>query len=220
MDCFLLVVFFMNWTASGVFHIWEHCASISVFPLNHFFAGFQIPPPSCTARLVTSTLSASSEWDAGHRAANGLLHHQAGSGRTGAWSSRYNNQQQWLLFRFAKMAKVSRVATQGRMDANQWVKSYKLAYSLDGIFFQFYREHGQVRVSLARPTAVIPPSGFLPQLSSFSLSDLLMTEGVINTFWPCDDVNRGIQESTQRQNIVNLLSWLLAWFLRNWNGSF
>ena len=104
------------------------------------FSGFSVPtPPVCQAALgPTSHFSASTMWDNNHGPSNAVLHHQSGGGKSGAWSSRPNNLNQWLQMNFGKVAKVSRVATQGRMDANQWVKTYRLAYSLDGEFFHHY----------------------------------------------------------------------------------
>ena len=99
-----------------------------------------VPPPvTCESALgAGSQYSASSEWNGAHGANNARLHHQAGGGKTGAWSSRHNSPDQWLQITFRKVAKVTRVATQGRTDHSQWVTTYRLAYSLDGIFYQHY----------------------------------------------------------------------------------
>ena len=61
----------------------------------------------------------------------------SGGGRTGAWSSKLNHQGQWLEVDLEETAKVTMVATQGRYDADQWVKSYKVAYSKYGGHFVF-----------------------------------------------------------------------------------
>ena len=62
--------------------------------------------------------------------------------RTGAWSSRHNNKGQWLEVDLGETAKVTMVATQGRYDADQWVKSYKVAYSKYGGHFVFQNKVG------------------------------------------------------------------------------
>lgn len=36
---------------------------------------------------------------------------------------------------------VSAVATQGRPTYDQWVKSYSLGYSLDGVNYKMYKEY-------------------------------------------------------------------------------
>ena len=106
-----------------------------------------IPPPKCMAGLGMQSraipdkhISASSIWNHGHRAANGRLHFQAGGGRTGAWSAKHNNKNQWLQVYFGKWVKITRISTQGRSDANQWVKSYTLSYSYDGVWWYRYNK--------------------------------------------------------------------------------
>ncbi|XP_031562905.1 uncharacterized protein LOC116298543 [Actinia tenebrosa] len=111
-------------------------------------SGFPVPTsPACgyalglqSHGLRDSQMRASSEWNSGHRAANGRLHFRAGGGRTGAWSAKYNNAEQWLQVDFGKIAKIIKIATQGRQDANQWVKSYTLSYSRDGVFWNMLPE--------------------------------------------------------------------------------
>ena len=44
------------------------------------------------------------------------------------------------------VTRVKRIATQGRYDANQWVKSYTLSYSNNGIRFIPYRRGRRVQV--------------------------------------------------------------------------
>ena len=91
-------------------------------------------------------ISASSEWSATHAASQGRLHFQAvrHPWRAGAWSARTNNVHQWLQVDLGNQnTKVTRVATQGRTDYNQWVTRYKLQYSDDGVNFLYYTEQGQ-----------------------------------------------------------------------------
>ncbi|XP_078357479.1 uncharacterized protein LOC144642389 [Oculina patagonica] len=89
-------------------------------------------------------ISASSEWDVNHAAIQGRLHFKAGGGKQGAWSARSNDVNQWLQVDLGdKYTRVTRVATQGRNAADQWVTKYKLQYSDDGATFQDYKEQGQ-----------------------------------------------------------------------------
>ena len=37
------------------------------------------------------------------------------------------------------ITKVTKIGTQGRQEAAQWVTEYKVSYSLDGGLFHFYR---------------------------------------------------------------------------------
>ncbi|XP_078357449.1 uncharacterized protein LOC144642352 isoform X2 [Oculina patagonica] len=89
-------------------------------------------------------ISASSEWDVNHAAIQGRLHFKAGGGKQGGWSARSNDVNQWLQVDLGdKYTRVTRVATQGRNAADQWVTKYKLQYSNDGVNFQYYKEQGQ-----------------------------------------------------------------------------
>ena len=44
--------------------------------------------------------------------------------------------------------RIKGVATQGRQDANQWVKSYTVMYSIDGMNFVPYKENRRVKVGV------------------------------------------------------------------------
>ena len=84
-------------------------------------------------------LSASSQWDTNLAAKQGRLHCKARS-----WSARKNDLHQWLQVDLgSQYTKVTRVATQGRHAMSQWVTKYKLTYSNDGVYFQYYKEQGQ-----------------------------------------------------------------------------
>ena len=61
------------------------------------------------------------------------------SGRKGAWCAGANNVYQWFQVDFGKYVKIQKVATQGSQDTSAWVKSYRLAYSPDGVFFEEYK---------------------------------------------------------------------------------
>ncbi|KAL9962227.1 hypothetical protein ACROYT_G031309 [Oculina patagonica] len=93
-----------------------------------------------SGKIKDSEISASSEWDANHAAPQARLNFQAGQGKTGSWSAKYNDQAQWLQVDLKTEAKVNGIATQGRNALSQWVTSYKLQYSSDGVFFEFYKQ--------------------------------------------------------------------------------
>ncbi|KAL9970212.1 hypothetical protein ACROYT_G022549 [Oculina patagonica] len=88
-------------------------------------------------------ISASSQWDVNHAAIQGRLHFKAGGGKQGAWSARYNDVNQWLQINLNTYTTVTRVASQGRNAAYQWVTKYKLQYSTGGANFRDYKERGQ-----------------------------------------------------------------------------
>ena len=94
--------------------------------------------------ILDSQISASSEWDSNYAAQQARLHFVQTVHRTGAWSARSNNLNQWLQVDLLNTTRVSGVATQGRngCPCDQWVTKYKLQYSEDGQAFKFYRRSG------------------------------------------------------------------------------
>ena len=74
-------------------------------------------------------ISASSEHDVNHAAIQGRLNFQADNGKTGAWSAKTNDANQWLQVDLSSpQVTVTRVTTQGRngYSFGQWVTKYKL----------------------------------------------------------------------------------------------
>ena len=94
--------------------------------------------------ILDSQISASSEWDSNHAAQQARLHFVQTVHRTGAWSARSNDINQWLQVDLLNTTRVSGVASQGRngCPCDQWVTKYKLQYSEDGQVFKFYRRSG------------------------------------------------------------------------------
>ncbi|XP_020611444.1 EGF-like repeat and discoidin I-like domain-containing protein 3 [Orbicella faveolata] len=89
-------------------------------------------------------ITSSSQWDGNHAAIQGRLHFEAGGGKAGGWTAGKNDANQWLQVDLgSEYCKVTRVATQGRNNYEQWVTKYKLQYSNDGVHFQYYREREQ-----------------------------------------------------------------------------
>ena len=102
-------------------------------------------------KLPDSALRASSEYSSAYGPENARLHFQPQSGPTryGAWVAKVQDHNQWLQVDFGVETQVTRIATQGRQDANQWVKEYTLRYSTDGSYFQQYQPTGFTKVSLS-----------------------------------------------------------------------
>ena len=99
--------------------------------------------------ITDTQITASSEWrptgDYLH-AYRGRLHLKAAGVMKGAWAGGRLDNYQWLQVDLRSYnARVTGVATQGRQDAKQWVKKYKLQFSLfnEPGSFQTYKEKGQ-----------------------------------------------------------------------------
>ena len=96
-------------------------------------------------KILDGQITASSQWDDNHAPFQGRLYFQATGKKQGGWSAAQSNSKQWLQVDLdSQFTKVTRVATQGRNGGHQWVVSYKLQYSNDGVSFHDYREHGQI----------------------------------------------------------------------------
>ena len=65
-----------------------------------------------------------------------------------SWSVRSNRVGQWFQVNFVELTRVKGVATQGRQNANQWVKSYTVSYSVDEMNFSPYKENRRVKVRI------------------------------------------------------------------------
>ncbi|CAH3158948.1 unnamed protein product, partial [Porites evermanni] len=98
--------------------------------------------------ILDSQLSASSEgqWTLDGEpflmsASNGRLNND---GLASCWESATNDEHQWLQVHLGEYyVNVTRIATQGCGREEEWVTSYKLQYSNDGVNFQYYMEKGQ-----------------------------------------------------------------------------
>ena len=98
-------------------------------------------------RIPDSALSSSSRWDTHHGPHRCRLNAQRRGRNRGAWSSRANNRAQWLQIDVGSRAILYGMATQGRQDLGQWVKTYKVMYSSDGVRWRWYQVRRRTLVS-------------------------------------------------------------------------
>ena len=97
-------------------------------------------------RIRNAQITASSEFNKAHAAFLARLNRKKTGGYIGAWAAAANNYAQWLKVDFGRAAKIVRVSTQGRQDADQWVTTYYLSYSIDCVNYVYYRYHGSYKV--------------------------------------------------------------------------
>ena len=65
------------------------------------------------------------------------------------WAAGSNNVFQWIQVKFGQRVIIRAVSTQGRHTSyNQWVKSYSLNYSSDGLSFRRYQTNKHLTVSI------------------------------------------------------------------------
>ena len=93
--------------------------------------------------ISDAQISASSQWHDNNGPHRARLNRKQEGKKKGAWSSLNNDIYQWLQVDLGKYTTVTRIATQGRSDLNQWVTKYRLQYSEDGVNFHFYKALGQ-----------------------------------------------------------------------------
>ena len=65
-----------------------------------------------------------------------------------AWCAGNNDDKQYLQVDLGRILTVARVATQGHPDNLQWVTSYKVAYSMDGIFWRNALDESKSKVRI------------------------------------------------------------------------
>ena len=68
---------------------------------------------------------------------------------SGDWAAKENNDidSQWLQIDLGELVQVTKVATQGKQDADHWIIQFSLSYSLDGRHWAEYKENRVARVS-------------------------------------------------------------------------
>ena len=137
-------------------YVWTEILSGIIFlPVIDAFCSLflercDIPLGAEDGRLPDVAFTASSIWNAHYAAFQGRLNAMRSGSRYGSWIARYNNRRQWFQIDLGNRAIIIKCSTQGRYDANQWVKSYTVSYGMNGFHFRFYKEGGRTRVCIAR----------------------------------------------------------------------
>lgn len=101
-----------------------------------------------TGLLRKQYIKASSEWDRYHAAYLARLNRKPRGRFKGGWSAKKNNRKQCIQFDFRKPVRISKVASQGRSDANQYVTSFAVAYSPDGYRWTPFKVNSRLKVMM------------------------------------------------------------------------
>lgn len=103
-----------------------------------------IAPLGMESETISDTqLSASSQMDGDHSAAQARLHFKADGSIAGGWSALKNDLNQWFQIDLGSYTRVTSMATQGRNAYKEWVTKYRLQYSDDALTFKFHKEPGK-----------------------------------------------------------------------------
>ena len=97
-----------------------------------------------------------------------------------SWSVRRNRVGEWFQVNFVELMRIKGVATQGRQNANQWVRRYMVSYSVDEMNFRSYRQGRSVKVKLVI-SLVVYPVREIPVL--IYMLNYFITGGILN--WCC-----------------------------------
>ena len=109
-----------------------------------------------SGHLPDSAISASTSASSNHIPQFGRLNKIPAKGKAGAWCAKSNDGNQWLQISFGRETTVTKVATQGRYDADQWVTSYSLSHSVDGVHWAWYRlSDGHIKVQSTNEIIVL-----------------------------------------------------------------
>ena len=98
------------------------------------------------SRIQDSAMTASTVHNSAHAAHLGRLNRVSGSGKAGAWCAKTSNNKEWLQIDLGNPTTVTKVATQGRQNADQWPTSYSISYSLTGSYWVQYTVRGKIKV--------------------------------------------------------------------------
>ena len=98
-------------------------------------------------KIPDSAITASSAANAVSFAPHiGRLHFlSSGSGKYGSWAAGANNAEQYFQVDFGTWTQITAVATQGRQDSSQWVKTYSLSFSYDGVFWETFNNEDSLK---------------------------------------------------------------------------
>ena len=100
-------------------------------------------------KIIDSQITASSQWDERHDPTRARLNMKDSISKEGAWSAGKSDVNQWIQVDFENQTTVTNILTQGRNfngNTYQWITSYTVYYSNDGIDFTPYQKGGQVKV--------------------------------------------------------------------------
>lgn len=114
---------------------------------NSLFSGrCDVPLGIEDGRFPDQLITASSFYNYYCAPRNARLHQRRVGRYGGAWCARRSVRNTWIQFDFGGRTRVTRVCTQGRQNADQWVTSYYMTFSKDGQRFIPYREGRRTKV--------------------------------------------------------------------------
>ena len=100
-------------------------------------------------RIQDTQITSSSAW-------SGLLPQKGRLNSATSWSAGHNDLNQWIQIDLRRQEIITRIATQGRKNYDQWVTSYMVSYSFDGERFENYKDSDGTDQVAANPAWKTP----------------------------------------------------------------
>ena len=97
-------------------------------------------------RIPDSAFTASGSYDNRHGPSLARLNLLTDGKHMAAWCPKIKSSNQWLQINLGEITAVTKVATQGRYNSEDRVKTYKLSYSVDGIHWTWYKQRAVDKV--------------------------------------------------------------------------
>jgi len=98
-------------------------------------------------RIPDGAFTASGSWDNLHRPSLARLNILSDGRDVGAWCPELKSTNHWLQIDLGEITAVTKVATQGRYNSDNRVKTYTLSYSVDGMHWTSYKQRATEKVS-------------------------------------------------------------------------
>ena len=127
-------------------------------------------PEALIANKPDSQLSGSGYWATTIRYSRSRLHTQQNNDGNGAWMADEKTVGEYIQADFRQLQRIQAIATQGRQDWSYWVTSYKIAYSADGVTYDYVTsDDGSDRVFDGNydPNTVVEHSFDVPIVARF-----------------------------------------------------
>ena len=102
-------------------------------------------------RISDSAFTASGSYNNNHRPSLARLNLLSDGKHIAAWCPKAKSTNQWLQINLGEITAVTKVATQGRYNSEDSVKTYKLSYSVDGIHWTWYKQRAVDKVTREIP---------------------------------------------------------------------
>ena len=93
--------------------------------------------------IPDSRVTASSELNAGTPAKNGRLNYAAGP----SWCAQTNDNNPYLQIDLQSLYVICAVSTQGNSKTDEWVETYTIQTSIEGVHWTDYENDGHPKVS-------------------------------------------------------------------------